>query len=169
MRPKAEWVKDLTGWQRIVLKSQFGEDHYTFKDLPTMFEAGHRHGIDTLFLFAWWKDGMDRAYPKYEEPYPGAWAELKAGIAEVRRRGGRVILECNCHMVDPASDFYKAHGKDVLIRTINGDEHRPSFVYPGFGEFLPRLRRIPRAVRREAVPGRMFRHGALARHRVLAA
>jgi type III secretion system FlhB-like substrate exporter len=38
-------------------------------------------------------------------------------------------------MVDPASDFYKAHGKEVLIRTINGDEHRPSFVYPGFGEF----------------------------------
>ena len=78
---------------------------------------------------------MDRAYPKYEEPYPGAWAELKANIAEVRRRGGRVILECNCHMVDPASDFYKSHGKEVLIRTINGDEHRPSFVYPGFGEF----------------------------------
>ena len=135
VRPKAEWVKNLTGWQRIVLKSQFGENHYTFKDLPAMFEAGHKYGIDTLFLFAWWKEGMDRAYPKYEEPYPGAWAELKANIAEVRQRGGRVILECNCHMVDPSSDFYKAHGKDVLIRTINGDEHRPSFVYPGFGEF----------------------------------
>ena len=135
MRPKAQWVKELTGWQRIALKTQFGEDLYRFKDLPAMFEAGHKYGIDALFLFAWWKEGMDRAYPKYEEPYPGAWAELKANIAEVRRRGGRVILECNCHMVDPASDFYKAHGKDVLIRTINGDEHRPSFVYPGFGEF----------------------------------
>ena len=41
VRPKAEWVKNLTGWQRIVLKSQFGENHYTFKDLPAMYEAGH--------------------------------------------------------------------------------------------------------------------------------
>ena len=107
VRPKAEWVKDLTGWQRIVLKSQFGEDHYTFKDLPAMFEAGHKHGIDALFLFAWWKEGMDRAYPKYEEPYPGAWAELKA----VRPQPLAAALP--------------------LLR----DEHRPSFVYPGFGEF----------------------------------
>lgn len=135
VRQKAPWVKDLTGWQRIVMKSQFGENHYAFKDLPAMYEAGHKYGIDTLFLFAWWKEGMDRAYPKYEEPYPGAWAELKAGVAEVRRRGGRVIIECNCHMVDPSSAFYKEHGKDVMIRTINGDEHRVSFVYPGFGEF----------------------------------
>ncbi|NLS93749.1 MAG: hypothetical protein GXX96_16435 [Planctomycetaceae bacterium] len=133
--PKASWVKNLAGWQRIVLKSQTGEDNYRFRDLPAMYEAGHKYGIDTLFLFAWWKEGMDRAYPKYEEPYPGAWAELRANIAEVRRRGGRVILECNCHMIDPASDFYRIHGKDVLIRTINGDEYRPAFVYPGFGEF----------------------------------
>ena len=135
VRPKAQWVKELTGWQRIALKTQFGEDLYTFKDLPAMFEAGHKYGIDTLFLFAWWKEGMDRAYPKYEEPYPGAWAELKANIAEVRRRGGRVIIECNCHMIDPSSDFYREHGREVTIRTINGDEHRVSFVYPGFGEF----------------------------------
>ena len=126
VRPKAEWVKNLTGWQRIVLKSQFGENHYTFKDLPAMYEAGHKYGIDTLFLFAWWKEGMDRAYPKYEEPYPGAWAELKANIAEVRRRGGRVILECNCHMVDPASEFYKAHGSSSAPSTATSIVRRSS-------------------------------------------
>ena len=135
VRPKAQWVKELTGWQRIALKTQFGEDLYRFKDLPAMFEAGHKYGIDALFLFAWWKEGMDRAYPKYVEPYPGAWDELKASIAEVRRRGGRVIIVCNCHMIDLTSDFYRDHGEDVCIRTINGNRHRVGFVYPGFGEF----------------------------------
>ena len=129
--PKAPWVKDLTGWQRIVLKSQFGEDHYTFRDLPAMFEAGHKHGIDTLFLFAWWKEGMDRAYPKYAEPYPGAWAELKAGVAEVRRRGGHVIIECNCHpkaIQSPVIDKHSGHGVEphpeiVLQNSVALCEH----------------------------------------------
>ena len=49
--------------------------------------------------------------------------------------GGRVILECNCHFLDPRSDFYKEHGDLVKIIDINGNEVRPSFVYYGRGEF----------------------------------
>jgi uridine kinase len=36
-----------------------------------LYKTGMKYGINTLFLFAWWKEGMDRAYPKYEEPYEG--------------------------------------------------------------------------------------------------
>ena len=133
--PKADWVKNLTGWQRIILLSQYGEYYYKFSDLPAMYESGHKYGIDTLFLFAWWKGGMDYGYPTYEEPYPGAWNELKAGVAEVRRRGGRVILEINCNYVDITSAFYKKHGNDVLVHSINGNEVYGAHVYPGFGDF----------------------------------
>lgn len=135
VQPKAEWVQNMTGWQRIILRSQYGEDYYTARDLPRLYQEGAKYGVHTLFLFAWWKEGMDRAYPIYKEPYIGAFDELRENIRAVQAMGGRVILECNCHFLDLAGDYYKTYGDEVKILTINGDEVRPSFVYPGMGEF----------------------------------
>jgi len=132
---KAEWVKNMTGWQRIIMRSQYGEDYFKPEDLPFLYKTGMKYGINTLFLFAWWKAGMDRNYPHYEEPYEGAWAALKENIDEIRKLGGRVILECNCHFLDPTGEFYKQFGEEVKIVDINGNEVRPSFAYPGYGEF----------------------------------
>ncbi len=131
---KDKWVRELTGWQRIIMRSQYGEDYYKASDLPRVYEAGAKRGIHTIFLFAWWKEGMDRGYPIYKEPYEGAWAELKENIAKVREMGGRVILECNCHFLDPSTDYYREFGDEVKIIDINGNEIRPAFVYPGRGE-----------------------------------
>ncbi len=132
---KEKWVTEMTGWQRIIMRSQYGEDYYKASDLPRVYLAGAKRGIHTIFLFAWWKEGMDRNYPIYKEPYEGAWAELKENIAKVREMGGRVILECNCHFLDPHVDYYKEFGDEVKIIDINGNEVRPAFVYPGRGEF----------------------------------
>ncbi len=131
---KDKWVREMTGWQRIIMRSQYGEDYYKASDLPKVYEAGAKRGIHTVFLFAWWKEGMDRVYPIYTEPYEGAWAELKENIAKVREMGGRVILECNCHFLDPSTDYYREFGDEVKIIDINGNEVRPAFVYPGRGE-----------------------------------
>ena len=136
---KAPWVQNITGWQRVIMRSQYGEDYYVAEDLPQMYRAGAKYGIHTLFLFAWWKEGMDRGYPDYTEPYPGAYEVLKQNIRKVREMGGRVILECNCHFLDPQSGFYKAFGDEVKIININGDESRRGFlaggyVYCGAGE-----------------------------------
>ena len=135
IQPKADWVQNLTGWQRIILRSQYGEDYYTARDLPRLYEEGAKYGIHTLFLFAWWREGMDRAYPIYKEPYAGAFDELKKNIQKVQDMGGRVILECNCHFLDPQGDYYRQYGDEVKILDINGNEVRPAFVYPGMGEF----------------------------------
>jgi len=132
---KEKWVREMTGWQRIIMRSQYGEDYYKASDLVRVYEAGAKRGIHTIFLFAWWKEGMDRNYPVYTEPYEGAWAELKENIRKVREMGGRVILECNCHFLDPHLDYYKEFGEELVILDINGNEIRPSFVYPGRGEF----------------------------------
>ncbi len=131
---KEKWVREMTGWQRIIMRSQYGEDYYKASDLPRVYLEGAKRGIHTIFLFAWWKEGMDRNYPIYTEPYEGAWAELKENIAKVREMGGRVILECNCHFLDPHTDYYKEFGEELVILDINGNEYRPSFVYPGRGE-----------------------------------
>ena len=131
---KDKWVTELTGWQRIIMRSQYGEDYYKASDLPRVYLEGAKRGIHTIFLFAWWKEGMDRNYPIYQEPYPGAWAELRENIQKVREMGGRVILECNCHFLDPHTDYYKEFGEELVILDINGNEYRPAFVYPGRGE-----------------------------------
>lgn len=132
---KAKWVEELTGWQRIIMRSQYGEDYYKAEDLPEIYRIGAKYGIHTLFLFAWWKEGMDRNYPTYTEPYPGAFKALRENIQKVRELGGRVILECNCHFLDPTNPFYKEFGDEVKILDINGNEIRPAFVYPGYGEY----------------------------------
>lgn len=131
---KAEWVKELTGWQRVIMRSQYGEDYFKAEDLPELYKIGAKYGIHTIFLFAWWKEGMDRAYPKYEEPYPGAFNDLRENIEKVQALGGRVILECNCHFMDRSSDFYKEHGEFARMLDINGEEVSNTFVYPGYGE-----------------------------------
>lgn len=135
VQKKAKWVEEMTGWQRIIMRSQYGEDYYTAKDLPRIYEAGAKYGIHTLFLFAWWREGMDRAYPIYKEPYAGAFDELRENILKVQQMGGRVILECNCHFLDPQGEYYKQFGSEVKVLDINGNEVRPAFVYPGMGEF----------------------------------
>ena len=132
---KHDWVKNMTGWQRIIMRSQYGEDYYKASDLPKVYEEGAKRGIHTIFLFAWWKEGMDRNYPTYEEPYPGAFKELSDNIKKVQDMGGHIILECNCHFLDPHNPYYKEFGDEVKIIDINGNEIRPAFVYPGRGEF----------------------------------
>lgn len=135
VQQKAPWVQEMTGWQRIIMRSQYGEDYYKAEDLPAIYEAGAKHGIHTIFLFGWWKEGMDRNYPYYEEPYPGAFKALGENIHKVQAMGGRIILECNCHFLDPTTDYYREFGDEVKMLDINGNEVRPAFVYPGAGEF----------------------------------
>ncbi len=132
---KHDWVKEMVGWQRIIMRSQYGEDYYKASDLPKVYEEGAKRGIHTIFLFAWWKEGMDRNYPTYEEPYEGAFKELSENIKKVQDMGGHIILECNCHFLDPHNPYYKEFGDEVKLIDINGNEVRPAFVYPGRGEF----------------------------------
>ena len=137
-----DWMRRMTGFQRVIMRSQYGEDYFLPKDLPSLYESGARYGIRTLSLFGWWKEGMDRAYPRYEEAYPGAFKDLADNIRKVQQMGGRVILECNCHFMDPREEFYREHGQECRMLDINGQEYRPSFVSAGRGELRQRLGKV---------------------------
>ena len=132
---KTEWVKNMTGFQRVIMRSQYGEDYFRPEDLPALYLAGKKYGMDTIFLFSWWKDGLDRNYPYYDEPAEGEFKKLKEKVREVRDMGGRVILEMNCHFIDQQTDFYKKYGRDLAVIDKNGNELEERFIYPGFGEF----------------------------------
>lgn len=133
---KAPWVQEMTGWQRLIMRSQYGEDYVKPSDLPEIYRVGAQYGLHTIFLFGWWKGGLDRDYPSYDvEPYPGAHKELRENIKKVQEMGGRIILVMGTHMLDASNAFWKEEGKDYAVIDINGEPvHQFMGPYPGAGE-----------------------------------
>ncbi len=135
--PRPEWVNQMHGWQRIIMKHQYGEVFLRYKDLVDVFEGGRPYGITTLMVFGWFKAGMDNDYPNYEVADDlGGAAGLREAIAEIKRRGGRVILYANGHLIDTASDYYKTTGSRICLKTAQGSEYREAYKFAGDGTYL---------------------------------
>jgi hypothetical protein len=43
-----EWVQNMTGWQRIILRHQYGEIFWKFEDLPRLYLEGKESGLDIV-------------------------------------------------------------------------------------------------------------------------
>lgn len=134
--PRRAGIAELDGWQRLILRHQYGEILHTYADLPAIYRAGARHGIRMLLLFGWWQEGMDNGYPHYlpDEALGGA-AGLAAAIDEIHRAGGRVILYANGHLIDAATDFADAH-PGCVTRDIEGNPIREAYRFSGGGTLL---------------------------------
>ncbi len=129
-----DWVKAMTGWQRIILKHQYGEIFFPYADLPRVFREGRRYGLDTLMVFGWWRRGFDNGYPEYEpdEELGGADA-LRRAIAEIRAMGGRVALYTNGVLIDAHSDFFAKEGLRCCRKNLDGGAYRDSYGFSGDG------------------------------------
>lgn len=135
--PRPDWVNRMHGWQRIIMKHQYGEIFYRYEDLVDCFEAGRKYGIDALLVFGWFQGGHDNGYPEYfaDEELGGEQA-LRDAIAEVRRRGGRILLYANGHIIDVDTDFYKTVGQRIALKTSQGSEYREHYKFSGDGTYL---------------------------------
>ncbi len=136
IEPRA-WVKSMTGWQRIILRHQYGEIFFRYADLPRLYLEGKQYGLDTLLVFGWWKGRFDNGYPHYEidEELGGADA-LREAIAEVRRLGGHVILYNNGILIDKNTPFYRTVGHDVAKIDIDGNEYLMNYKFEKDGTYL---------------------------------
>lgn len=135
--PRPQWVDRMHGWQRIILKHQYGEIFYRFSDLVDVFEGGMRYGIKTLLVFGWFKGGHDNGYPNYAaDDELGGDAGLRNAIAEIQRRGGRVMLYANGHLIDVDTDYYRTTGKRICLKTSQGSEYREAYKFAGDGTYL---------------------------------
>jgi len=134
---KKESVKYLHGWQRIILKHQFGEIYHTYNELPRLYRAGKQYGIHMLLLFAWWEEGMDNGYPNYRpaEDLGGA-DRLRAAIREINEDGGVVILYANGHLIDVSTDYYKTEGYKYTTKDIDGNDYREHYMFSNSGTLL---------------------------------
>lgn len=131
------WVKNMTGWQRIILKHQFGKIFFKYKDLVTVYENGKKFGLDTLLVFGWWKGCFDNGYPNYEpDEALGGAEELKKAIDDIHRLGGRVILYNNGVLLDVTTDYYKSVGQRIEKKNIEGISYREYYAFSDYGTTL---------------------------------
>ncbi len=135
--PHKESIRRLDGWQRIILKHQYGEIYHTYADLPRIWREGVKYGIRMILLFAWWQEGMDNGYPNYQpdEALGGADA-LRAAVDEIHAAGGRVILYANGHIMDAATDYYRTEGHRYTMKNIEGMEYREFYKFANNGTML---------------------------------
>ena len=134
---KKEGIKHITGWQRIIMKHQYGEVFHKYSDLVQIYKDGAEYGINMLLLFAWWKGGMDNGYPNYEpDPDLGGAEMLKQAIKEINSMGGIVILYANGHLIDVSTDYYKTEGKNYTVKDIEKNEYREFYKFSNNGTLL---------------------------------
>jgi hypothetical protein len=137
-REEPSWVKEMKGWQRIILKHQYGETFFPYSDISTKIKrVGDGVGINTAFIFGWWKGGMDNDNPNYTaDVEQGGESVLKKQIAGFQQNGGKVLWYYNGRLIDKASDYYKnGGGKLVAIRDNTGSEVSDNYKFRGPGTF----------------------------------
>ena len=132
-----DWVRDITGWQRVILKHQYGEIFWKYGDLPRLYEEGKKYGLNALLVFGWWKGRFDNNYPEYEaDPALGGEEALRAAIAEIQRRGGHVLLYSNGNLIDVKTQFYRDIGQKISHKDIDGNEYREHYQFSNDGTVL---------------------------------
>ena len=156
--PVPQWVQDMTGWQRVIFKHQYGEylRHYT--DLPgRIAAAGESVGCNAVLAFGWWKEGMDNGYPNYtiDDTQGGeeAWKQViqsyrfDRGLPPQKQRTmlretsvkpeNRLLLYYNGRLIDVESDFYKGGGGSRVANKDNtGREFTEHYKFTGEGTTL---------------------------------
>ncbi len=134
---KPEWVKNFTGWQRVILRHQYGEVFWKYRDLPGLYRDGLKYGLDMLMVFGWWKGRFDNGYPLYEaDPLLGGEEELKKAVKEIQDMGGRVALYTNGVLMDVKSDFYQETGYKISRKDIDGNSYLDHYQFGGSGTVL---------------------------------
>ena len=78
-----------------------------FENIPSMWDEGHKYGIDHMFIASWNRTGFDSYYPEY---YPdmelGTALDFRRGIDYVNQHGGFATLYVNARLSDIGSDFH---------------------------------------------------------------
>lgn len=134
-----QWVRTMKSWQRIIFRHQYGEQFFTYKDLPgRIADAEKSVDSDATLIFGWWKRGMDNGNPDYEpDPSQGGAEGLRDAISAYERGGGRAALYVNGKLIDRESDFYLSGEADGLTMKDNtGTEYVENYKFTGMGSFL---------------------------------
>jgi len=132
-----QWVCDFNGWQRLIMRHQYGQSFFQYTDLPQMLADGMASGLDSLLLFGWWTEGMDAGYPGYmADEEQGGFDVLHKQICKTQEAGGKIMLYFNGQLIDHDSEFYRSTGSRVAVKIERGDEHTEVYNFGGEGTSL---------------------------------
>lgn len=133
----AEFIKKFNGWQRIILRHQYGKQLFKYSELSKIRKAGRECGIDTLFMFGWTKEGHDAGYPEYSQDFSqGGDEALRKNIEKFQSDGGHVIVYYNGQLIDMNTDFYRTVGHKISVKVSDGTEHIERYKFGGDGTAL---------------------------------
>jgi hypothetical protein len=131
-RPRA--IMESNGWQRLIMRTQYGRDLYTYDGLQSAFEDAQSAGIDSLFLFGWHTHGMDNGYPDYAfDEGQGGFDAFKKGIRSIQDQGGKIILYFNGQLIDRKSQYFEEVGQRISSKLPTGDSELHCYSFPGPG------------------------------------
>lgn len=130
-----KFIKESNGWQRIIMKTQYGRILFPYDDLQKAFEDVQSTGIDSLFLFGWHTHGMDNGYPDYSfDESQGGMERLKQSIKAIQAKNGKIILYFNGQLIDRTSDFFNnGSGEAISTKLTNGESELHCYSFPGPG------------------------------------
>lgn len=138
-RKTPQWVKHMTGWQRVIFKHQYGEYLFKYEDLNGRIKkVGDDVGCNAVFTFGWWDEGMDHGNPDYSEDRSQggdkAWAEA---IKNYQDDNHHIILYYNGKLIDRESRFYKkGYARKVCRHDNTGSELHEHYKFTGMGTWL---------------------------------
>jgi len=136
-RKAADSIRNSNGWQRLIMRHQYGELLFRYSDMPEILRAGLKGDIDTLFLFGWFREGHDAGYPEYHyDETQGGKEVLKQRIAEFQANGGKVILYYNGQLIDKSTEYYRTTGHRICVKNQSGSEHLEYYRFGGSGTAL---------------------------------
>jgi len=131
---KPAWVENMAGWQRVILKHQYGEVLHPYSEMPGVYADGVAGGIRTLLAFGWHDAGMDAGYPNYvADERQGGRAALAGAIRKIHAEGGKVHLYFNGRLIDKESAFYRQGGGSIAIKDWRGNELTEAYHFSGDG------------------------------------
>lgn len=134
---RPDWVRGITGWQRIILKHQYGEIFFKYEDLPRLYREGKEFGLNAMLVFGWWKGRFDNNYPELEaDPALGGEEALRKAVREIQEDGGRVLLYSNGNLIDIKTNFYKEIGHKICAKDIDENEYREHYRFSNDGTVL---------------------------------
>jgi len=137
-REEPQWVKEMKGWQRIIMKHQYGEILFPYTDLGTRVKTvGESVGLNTTLVHGWHNGGHDNDYPNYlADLTQGGDDVIKKQIADFQKDGGAVLMYFNGRLIDKASEFYRKFGGNKLVIHDNtGSEVNDVYRFRGPGTF----------------------------------
>ncbi len=131
------WICDFNGWQRLIMRHQYGQTFFTYAELPQMLSDGMAVGIDSILLFGWTLAGHDCKYPDYQaDESQGGLKALRKEVAKIHHQGGKLMLYFNGQLIDKGTDYYEREGRRISIKDMSGQEHMETYSFSGAGTAL---------------------------------